>query len=122
VRGRRALLRGVSRQEGYDGLSHERDQTESPRARPILQDLNPRGPTAAEVLALIKEDATLKTISTAEAAVAAPGAAHVRRCRRRARGAGAQATPYDELEGFVRGINEFWLQTPTMPRPRRASG
>lgn len=97
-------------------LRHEGAHVDAPRPDLILLDLNLPKLDGREVLALIKENNTLKTIPTVVLTTSVAEADVVTSYKLHANCYLNKPAQLDEFEGLVRRINEFWLEKAKLPQ------
>jgi len=97
-------------------LRHEGKHVGAPRPDLILLDLNLPKMDGREVLALIKEDSTLKTIPTVVLTTSAMNADIVNSYQLHANCYLTKPVEFGEFEGLVKSINEFWLEKARLPQ------
>jgi CheY-like chemotaxis protein len=100
------------RQEGI----HEN----SPRPDFILLDLNLPKMDGREVLGIIKNDAGLKTIPTIILTTSSAEEDIVKSYQLQANCYLSEPVELNEFESVVRSINDFWLNTATLPRHKES--
>jgi two-component system, chemotaxis family, response regulator Rcp1 len=96
-------------------LRQEGKHAGAPRPDLILLDLNLPKLDGREVLALIKEDASLKIIPTVVLSGSGAEADVVESYQRHANCYLTKPMQFGELETLVKSINEFWLERATLP-------
>jgi chemotaxis family two-component system response regulator Rcp1 len=101
-------------------LRREGVYSQAPRPDFILLDLNLPRMDGREVLALIKEDDTLKTIPTVILTTSDSEADILKSYQLRANCYLSKPVQLDSFEGLVKSINEFWLTTVKLPQPDSA--
>ena len=90
-------------------LRHEGPNVHAPRPDLILLDLNLPKMDGREVLALIKEDASLKTIPTVILTTSDAEADIVKSYQLQANCYLSKPVQLDAFESLVKSINDFWL-------------
>jgi len=101
-------------------LKREGVHSRAPRPDFILLDLNLPRMDGREVLALIKEDDSLKTIPTVILTTSDSEADILKSYQLRANCFLSKPVQLDSFEGMVRSITEFWLTTVKLPQPESA--
>lgn len=107
--------------DGADALAFLRQEgshSDAPRPVLILLDLNMPRMDGRQLLALIKEDCSLKTIPTVILTTSEAESDIVISYQLRANCYLNKPVQLDAFEGLVRSINDFWLATATLP-PRQ---
>ena len=102
-------------------LRKEGEHANAPRPDLILLDLNLPKMDGREVLAHIKEDATLKTIPTVILTTSDAEADIVKSYQLQANCYLTKPVQLDSFEALVKSINDFWLTKVKLP-PQMASG
>jgi|SRR5688500_7969112 two-component system, chemotaxis family, response regulator Rcp1 len=97
-------------------LRHEGAFLDAPRPDFILLDLNLPKMDGREVLALIKEDASLKTIPTVVLTTSRSEADIAKSYELHANCYLSKPVALDEFEALVKSINDFWLTRAELPR------
>jgi chemotaxis family two-component system response regulator Rcp1 len=97
-------------------LRRETTHANAPRPDLILLDLNLPKMDGREVLAHIKEDASLKTIPTVILTTSDAEADIVKSYELRANCYLSKPVQLDEFEALVKSINDFWLTKVKLPR------
>ena len=97
-------------------LRHEGEHIDAPRPDLILLDLNLPKLNGHEVLALIKEDAALKTIPTVVLSTSEAEADIVKSYQLRANCFLTKPVLLDDFEKLVARINDFWLVKAKLPQ------
>jgi two-component system, chemotaxis family, response regulator Rcp1 len=92
----------------------------APRPDLILLDLNLPKMDGCEVLARIKEDASLKTIPTVILTTSEAEEDIVKSYQLQANCYLTKPVQLDEFEGVVRSISDFWLTKAALPHTQRA--
>ena len=101
-------------------LKREGVHSRAPRPDFILLDLNLPRMDGREVLGLIKEDDSLKTIPTVILTTSDSEADILKSYQLRANCFLSKPVQLDSFEGMVRSITEFWLTTVKLPQPESA--
>jgi chemotaxis family two-component system response regulator Rcp1 len=99
-------------------LRREGPHASAPRPDLILLDLNLPKMDGRQVLALVKEDADLKTIPTVILTTSEAEADIVKSYQLQANCYLSKPVQLDEFEGLVRSINDFWLTRVKLPQQR----
>ena len=99
-------------------LRHEGIHAQSPRPDLILLDLNLPKMDGREVLAHIKEDATLKTIPTVILTTSDAEADIVKSYQLQANCYLSKPVQLDVFESLVGSINDFWLTKVKLPQQK----
>ena len=97
-------------------LRHEGIHAHAPRPNIILLDLNLPKMDGHEVLALIKEDASLKMIPTVILTTSEAEVDIVKSYQLQANCYLNKPVQLDVFEGLVRSINDFWLTKVKLPQ------
>jgi two-component system, chemotaxis family, response regulator Rcp1 len=100
-------------------LRKEGVHEKAPRPDLILLDLNLPRMDGREVLALIKEDADLRTIPTVILTTSESEADIVKSYQLQANCYLSKPVQLDAFESLVRSINDFWLTRVKLPQQRR---
>jgi len=100
-------------------LRREGSHTKDPRPDLILLDLNLPKMDGREVLALIKEDASLKTIPTVILTTSEAEADIVKSYQLQANCYLSKPVQLDAFEVLVKSINDFWLTKVKLPQQRQ---
>ena len=96
-------------------LRQEGKHTAAPRPDLILLDLNLPKMDGREVLALIKEDAALKTIPTVVLTTSGAEDDIVKSYQLHANCYLTKPAQFGDFEALVKSINEFWLEKVSLP-------
>jgi len=96
-------------------LRHEGEHVDAPRPDLILLDLNLPRMDGREVLAVIKEDEMLKTIPTVVLTTSTAEKDIEQSYKLHANSYFTKPAGFDEFEGLVKCINEFWLEKAQLP-------
>jgi CheY-like chemotaxis protein len=96
-------------------LRNEGPHAAAPRPDLILLDLNLPKLDGREVLALIKEDANLKSIPTVVLTTSAAAADIAQSYKLHANSYFIKPVEFLEFQGVVKCINEFWLEKAKLP-------
>jgi CheY-like chemotaxis protein len=99
-------------------LRREGPHASAPRPDLILLDLNLPKMDGRQVLALVKEDADLKTIPTVILTTSEAEVDIVKSYQLQANCYLSKPVQLDEFEGLVRSINDFWLTRVKLPQQR----
>jgi two-component system, chemotaxis family, response regulator Rcp1 len=102
-------------EEAIAFLRQEGRHTDAPRPDLILLDLNLPKLDGREVLALIKEDVTLKSIPTVVLTTSAAEADIAESYKLHANSYFTKPVGFEEFDGLVKCINEFWLEKAKLP-------
>jgi len=105
--------------EAMSFLNHEGRYSDAPRPDFILLDLNLPKMDGREVLALIKQDDTLKTIPTIILTTSDAEADIERSYQLQANCYLTKPVQFDDFEGVVKSINDFWLTKAKLPQQRK---
>ncbi len=97
-------------------LRNEEPNEDAPRPDLILLDLNLPRMDGREVLALIKEDPSLKTIPTVILTTSEAEGDILRSYELRANCYLSKPVQLDEFEALVKSINDFWLTRVKLPQ------
>ena len=100
-------------------LRREGAHAHAPRPELILLDLNLPKMDGREVLALIKEDASLKTIPTVILTTSEAEADIVKSYQLQANCYLSKPVQLDAFEVLVKSINDFWLTKVKLPQQRQ---
>lgn len=100
-------------------LKHEGAHSRAPRPDLILLDLNLPKMDGREVLAHIKEDATLKTIPTVILTTSEAEVDVVKSYQLHANCYLTKPVQLDDFEALVKSINDFWLTKVKLPQQRQ---
>jgi len=109
--------------DGVEAMAFLRRQgvhAQAPRPALILLDLNLPKMDGREVLALIKQDASLKTIPTVILTTSDAEADITKSYQLQANCYLAKPVQLDEFENLVKSINDFWLTTVKLPIPAQS--
>ena len=109
--------------DGVEAMSFLRRQgihAQAPRPELILLDLNLPKMDGREVLAHIKEDASLKTIPTVILTTSEAEADIVRSYQLQANCYLSKPVQLDAFEALVKSINDFWLTKVKLPQQRQS--
>jgi CheY-like chemotaxis protein len=101
--------------EAVQFLKHEGSFADAPRPNFILLDLNLPRMDGRQVLAAIKGEESLRTIPTIILTTSDAEADVLRSYQLQANCYLTKPVRFEEFEGVVKRINEFWLQTATLP-------
>ena len=101
-------------------LKQEGEHVEAPRPDFILLDLNLPKMDGREVLALIKENDSLKTIPTVILTTSDAEADIVRSYQLQANAYLTKPVQLDAFESLVRSISDFWLTRVKLPQQRKS--
>lgn len=101
-------------------LRKEEANAAAPRPDLILLDLNLPRMDGREVLALIKEDISLRTIPTVILTTSEAESDILRSYELRANCYLSKPVQLAEFEALVRSINDFWLTRAKLPQKRQA--
>jgi CheY-like chemotaxis protein len=99
-------------------LRREGDQANAPRPDFILLDLNLPKMDGREVLSMIKNDASLKTIPTIILTTSVAEEDIVKSYQLQANCYLSKPVQLDEFEAVVRSINDFWLTRAKLPQKK----
>lgn len=99
-------------------LRHEGEYSVAPRPDFILLDLNLPRMDGREVLALVKEDPSLRTIPTVILTTSEAEADIVKSYELQANCYLSKPVQLDEFEVLVRSISDFWLTKVKLPQQR----
>jgi len=99
-------------------LKHEGAHVHAPRPDLILLDLNLPKMDGREVLARIKDDASLKTIPTVILTTSDAEVDIVKSYQLQANCYLIKPVQLDEFESLVKSINDFWLTKVKLPQQR----
>ena len=108
--------------DGVEAMAFLRQQglhAHAPRPELILLDLNLPKMDGREVLALIKEDANLKTIPTVILTTSEAEADIVKSYQLQANCYLSKPVQLDAFEALVKSINDFWLTKVKLPQQRQ---
>jgi CheY-like chemotaxis protein len=100
-------------------LRHEGAHVHAPRPALILLDLNLPKMDGREVLAHIKEDASLKTIPTVILTTSEAEEDIAKSYQLQANCYLSKPVQFDAFESLVKSINDFWLTKVKLPQPRQ---
>ena len=100
-------------------LNREGRYGDAPRPDFILLDLNLPKMDGREVLALIKQDDTLKTIPTIILTTSDAEADIEKSYQLQANCYLTKPVQFDDFEGVVKSINDFWLTKAKLPQQRK---
>jgi chemotaxis family two-component system response regulator Rcp1 len=100
-------------------LRHQGGQSAAPRPDLILLDLNLPKMDGREVLARIKEDASLKTIPTIILTTSEAEADIARSYQLQANCYLSKPVQLDQFETLVKSINDFWLTKVKLPQKKQ---
>lgn len=100
-------------------LTQQGEYADSPRPDFILLDLNLPKMDGREVLALIKEHASLRTIPTVILTTSDAEADIVRSYELQANAFLTKPVQLDAFESLVKSINDFWLTRVKLPQQRQ---
>jgi chemotaxis family two-component system response regulator Rcp1 len=100
-------------------LRREGIHAQAPRPEIILLDLNLPKMDGRQVLALIKEDASLKTIPTVILTTSEAEADIVKSYQLQANCYLSKPAQLDAFENLVKSINDFWLTKVKLPQQRQ---
>ena len=103
-------------------LRQEGEHVDAPRPDFILLDLNLPKMDGREVLGLIKEDESLKTIPTVILTTSDAEADIVRSYQLKANAYLSKPVQLDAFESLVKSISDFWLTRVQLPQQRRPHG
>jgi chemotaxis family two-component system response regulator Rcp1 len=106
--------------EAMSFLRREGIHAQAPRPELILLDLNLPKMDGREVLAHIKEDASLKTIPTVILTTSEAEADIVRSYQLQANCYLSKPVQLDAFEALVKSINDFWLTKVKLPQQRQS--
>ncbi len=101
--------------EAMNFLRHEGNNALAPRPALILLDLNLPRMDGREVLALIKDDKSLKTIPTVILTTSAAEADIVKSYQLQANCYLCKPVQLEAFENLVKSINDFWLTEAKLP-------
>jgi chemotaxis family two-component system response regulator Rcp1 len=104
--------------DGEEAMAFLRQQgrhIDAPRPDLILLDLNLPKLDGHEVLTLIKEDATLKSIPTVMLTTSAAESDIAESYKLHANSYFTKPVGFEEFDGLVKCINEFWLEKAKLP-------
>ena len=101
-------------------LRREGSHADAPRPDLILLDLNLPKMDGRDVLALVKEDESLKTIPTVILTTSDAEADIVKSYQLQANCYLSKPVQLDEFEFLVKSINDFWLTRVTLPQQEPA--
>jgi chemotaxis family two-component system response regulator Rcp1 len=104
--------------DGEEAIAFLRQQgrhADAPRPDLILLDLNLPKIAGHELLAIIKEDATLKSIPTVVLTTSAAEADIAESYKLHANSYFTKPVGFEEFDGLVKCINEFWLEKAKLP-------
>jgi two-component system, chemotaxis family, response regulator Rcp1 len=101
-------------------LRHQNSHSHAPRPDLILLDLNLPKMDGREVLALIKEDASLKTIPTIVLTTSESEVDIAKSYELQANCYLSKPVQLDQFETLVKSINDFWLTKVKLPKNRQS--
>jgi chemotaxis family two-component system response regulator Rcp1 len=102
-------------EEAIAFLRQEGRHADAPRPDLILLDLNLPKLDGREVLALIEEDVTLKSIPTVVLTTSAAETDIAESYKLHANSYFTKPVGFEEFDGLVKSINEFWLEKAKLP-------
>lgn len=100
-------------------LRHEEPHQDAPRPDFILLDLNLPRMDGREVLALVKEDASLRTIPTVILTTSEAEADIMMSYELRANSYLSKPVQFDKFVQLIKSINDFWLTKAKLPPTHR---
>jgi chemotaxis family two-component system response regulator Rcp1 len=109
--------------DGVEAMAFLRQQgvhAHAPRPELILLDLNLPKMDGREVLALVKEDPSLKTIPTVILTTSESEADIVKSYQLQANCYLSKPVQLDAFEALVKSINDFWLTKVKLPQQRQS--